>query len=43
LFNNASQFLYATLNNYEMLIMFFDSLYLQEDFAKVAGGNNVVI
>lgn len=37
IFNNSSEFLNSCLNNYEMLILLFDSLYLQEDFVKVSG------
>lgn len=42
-FENASKFLFTLLNNYEVLILFFDSIYLQEDFVKVAGGSFVCI
>ena len=39
-FENAEKFLNATLSHYEMLILFADSLYLPEDFDKVAGGTS---
>ena len=37
LFNNASGFLNSVLNNFEFLILYYDSLYLNEDFIQLPG------
>lgn len=42
-FSNAETFLTTILNNYDFLLLYTDSIYLYEDFAKLPGGNNLLI